>query len=296
MVSIIIYFTIMLLTFTFSNFITILSAMMISIGFVCLFGNYIIDIMFKFDALIMEIILAGVMICCIYISPRWFGDIGYIIGFVISLLLSLLVWVIIQNHTEFPKTMICTILAIIHAMISIHLNSNLNSFLSSLFMMISIVINNNCNPMNIAFISGLYTFIGICCKIGSVTHQHPGIISKLFVNNYLLLSLPLFMFSMTYIGRKSYMVDRYEDALYSYMIINILTIISGGLIISSGAYYNITQVTVTSGMMIIVYLFIKSLEFLELFSKHSLAWVLFLSGITMFVINKHYLLNDNNVI
>ena len=288
---------------SFSNFIFVISVLMICGGLMWLFGIYVLQIIAYMPFEVIELAMYGVLSYLIYITPTFFGpNLGYMWGFMFELGLTGAT-LITGLRTKSGNTQLFNFTNMLnYAIIGIYLKSSLISAMSVLFLMAFIGFNIGMGSGFVMFgykqrdivpsatlASGIVTAIGTYLQLELISHLETGTKLPFFLHNAQLfvpgmLWFPPFVFFLSLLIVSSRLYDLEHNA---YIINNIMTIVLSLAAVLLGNLYNITQLTGFSGTFFTLYLAEKYFEVMPN-KREYFAWTTFIFGTLLYIVNMHY--------
>lgn len=286
---------------SFSNFLFVISVLMIIAACMWLFRIYLLQILLLMSLEVIELILYGSFGYAIYKTPDVFGsEQGYIWGFCFAAGLTATTLITGLRTKSGNVDLFNFGNMMIHAIVSVYLKSSLIAATSVMFLMCFIGFSIGMGPGFVAFgykdkdvissatlASGIVTAIGTFLHIKLTEHLENGIpftpflrYAQLFTPGMVWFPPFVFFLSLLIVSSKYY-------SQHVYVNNNIIAIGLYLVAVLLGNLYNISQITGFSGTFFVLYLCQKYFEIMPN-KKEWWAWTLLIIGITLYVVNMYY--------
>jgi len=292
---------------TFSNFLLVISIVLMFSAFVWLFGIYFATIVLLMPAEMIEVVLYSGLSYALYKTQEFFGsELGYIWGLFFALGLTTTT-IITGIRTKGDNIQLFNFAnMVIHAVAGIYLKSSLISAVSILFLMGLIGFQIGIGPgfvtvgykekdviATATVVSGIITLIGtyFSIELASSISLSPFLNNvKLFLPGMLWFGPFVFFLSMLIVSSSSYCGVRYNhksENYNTYVNNNIMTIVLSLSAVLCGNLYGISQLSGYSGTFFVLYIFQKYFEVMPN-NKETWAWTTLFLGALLYMINVYY--------
>ncbi|VBB17593.1 hypothetical protein YASMINEVIRUS_56 [Yasminevirus sp. GU-2018] len=284
---------------SFSNFVFVLSIMMIVSAVIWLFGIYIVAIMMIIPLQVIELLMYGFLSMAIHRSPEWFSqDVVHIWGllFALGLTATMLITGFRIKGGNYHLFNFANM--IVHGVAGVYLNSTLICATSVMFFMSLIGFSFGFTQNSLSFgyesrdlvgsatvSAGIATAIGVFLRINGSTEvalRTPFYLSaQLFVPGLLWFGSFVFFLSLLIVS------SSYYSSKQAYVSNNVMTIVLSCGAVLIGNLYNISQLSGFSGTFFCIYLLEKYCEIMPNRSE-VWAWSTLLFGALLYATNIHY--------